>query len=213
MKEHLLPRILAQLEIDAGNLELISTNLTERAQEYVLIKDNRIFNHKLARFYHTTYDVRRSEDIINPRTSHCNIMLLSSFDSGEANSSEAAAGWHPFLYGRVIGTYHVNIVYVGPGMKGYEPMRFDFLHIRWFQLDRAQAQCGISSSWESLRLDRLFFPPITNDDAFGFLDPSLVLRSCHLIPAFSLGKNDSNKAGHILIPRNDNEWNGYYVNR
>lgn len=148
LKEHLLPRILSQLKINAANIDL-----TARAQDSVLIKDNRVFNHKLARFYHTTYDVRQSEDIINPRTSHCNIMLLSDSDSNQAKSS-AGAEEHPFLYGRVIGIYHVNIIYIGPGMKGYEPIHFDFLHVRWFQLDKPrQALHGVSSSWESLRLD------------------------------------------------------------
>ncbi|KJA12927.1 hypothetical protein HYPSUDRAFT_209987 [Hypholoma sublateritium FD-334 SS-4] len=117
LKEHLLPRILARLEVDTSSFKLDGPSLAETAQDTVIIKDNRVFNHKLARFYYTTYDVRRSEDIINPRTSHCDIMLLSDFESDKANSLESATD-HPFIYGRVIGIYHVNIVYVGPGMKG-----------------------------------------------------------------------------------------------
>lgn len=131
MKEHLLPRILARLKVDTSSLKLDGSILAETAQNTVIIKDNRVFNHKLARFYYTTYDVRRSEDIINPRTSHCDIMLLSDLESDKTNSLGSEKD-HPFLYGRVIGIYHVNIVYVGPGMKGYEPLRFDFLHVRWF---------------------------------------------------------------------------------
>ena len=207
MKEHLLPRIFSRLKINNAD-----RHLTESAKDSVLIKDNRVFNHKLARFYYTTYDVRRSEDIINPRTSHCNIMALADSGSNKASSSNMAKE-HPFLYARVIGIYHVNIIYVGPGMTGYEPMRFDFLHVRWFQLDRTRAQPRVSSSWESLRLDRLSFPPTTDDNAFGFVDPSVVLRSCHLIPAFSLGRTGQDKMGHVLIPRNNDDWNAYYVNR
>ncbi len=97
-------------------------------------------------------------------------MMLSDLrpESGKSNSVDMGEE-HPFLYGRVIGIYHVNVVYVGPGMKGYEPMRFDFLHLRWFQLVDTQSSRGLSSSWKSLRLDRLFFPPTADDNAFGFL--------------------------------------------
>ena len=211
MKDHLFPRILALLKIDVHRFG--ETSLTETARNAVIIKDNRVFAHKLARFYHTTYDVRRSEDVINPRTSHCDIMLLSDLKSDAANSLSNTAAAHPFLYGRVIGIYHVNVIYIGPGMKGYEPMHFDFLHVRWFCFDETRTLPGLSSTWESLRLDRLSFPPPTNEDAYGLLDPTLVLRGCHLIPAFSLGRNDSEKTGHIFTPRDVNDWNGYYVNR
>ncbi len=85
----------------------------------VLIKNNRVYKHKLAHFYHTTYDIRRSEDIINPRTPHCNIMLLADCDPGphtndSGSQSLGREALHPFLYGRVIGIYHANIVYIGP---------------------------------------------------------------------------------------------------
>ena len=213
LKEHLFPRILALLKIETPAFEPAGSSISEMAQDTVLIKDNRIFAHKLARFYYTTYDVRLSEDVINPRTSHCNVMLLSDCNSDAANPLRTAAAEHPFLYGRVIGIYHVNVIYVGPGMKGYEPIHFEFLHVRWFCVDKARVQCIDSSTWEPLRLDLLSFPPATNEDAFGFLDPSLVLRSCHLIPAFALGKKDVEKAGHVLLPRDVNDWDGYYVNR
>ncbi|KJA26291.1 hypothetical protein HYPSUDRAFT_133110, partial [Hypholoma sublateritium FD-334 SS-4] len=211
LKEHLLPRILARLDVNVSNFEQGGPSLAETARDAVIIKDNRVFNHKLARFYYTTYDVRRSEDVINPRTSHCDVMLLADFNSENVDSSDSATPTdHPFLYARVIAIYHVNVVYVGPGMTGYEPSRFDFLHVRWFQIDKAR---GVSSAWEPFRLDLLSFPPTTAADAFSFVDPSLILRSCHLIPAFSLGKKDSAKAGHIIEPWNDCGWNGYYVNR
>ncbi|EGN99376.1 hypothetical protein SERLA73DRAFT_28488, partial [Serpula lacrymans var. lacrymans S7.3] len=56
-------------------------------------------------FNYTTYDVHRVQDIINPRTSHCNVMLLSPCDDTGTQS-------HPFCYVRVLGIYHANIVYV-----------------------------------------------------------------------------------------------------
>jgi len=34
-----------------------------------------------------------------------------------------------FLYGRILGAYHANVIYTGPGMQDYEARRFDFLWI------------------------------------------------------------------------------------
>ncbi len=136
-------------------------------------------------------------------------MLLS--DPALSNSTTTPSN-HPFLYGRVIGIYHVNVIYTGPGTVGYEPMRFDILRIRWFQLDPVQSQVE-SSGWDSSRLDRLSFPPTSCGASFDFIDPKLVLRGCHLIPAYSSGKKYSDGKGISLMSRDKNDWNYYYVNR
>ncbi|KIJ89832.1 hypothetical protein K443DRAFT_117467, partial [Laccaria amethystina LaAM-08-1] len=78
---------------------------------------------KALRFYNTTYDMRQSEDVINPKTSHCDIMVLSDPQARDDLPT------HPFLYAQVLGIYHVNVVYSGPGMLNYEAMRFDFLWV------------------------------------------------------------------------------------
>lgn len=174
-----------------------------------MIKDNRLYRHKLARFYYTTYDVCRSEDIINPRTSHCDVMLLSDLEAARSSNPSDALNVHPFLYARVIGIYHVNIIYTGLGMTGYEAMRFDFLHVRWFQLEATDPCLG----WTTSRLDRLSFPPVAEQDSFGFVDPSLVLRSCHLIPAFSRGRSHDDGIGLSSMSNDGRDWKSYYVNR
>ncbi|KJA12845.1 hypothetical protein HYPSUDRAFT_210068 [Hypholoma sublateritium FD-334 SS-4] len=92
-------------------------------------------------------------------------------------------------------------------MTGYQPMRFDFLHVRWFQLDPARARGS------ALRLDRVSFPPIVGKDAFSFLDPSIVLRGCHLIPAYSLGRRNLQGIQLSELSKDKNDWRGYYVNR
>lgn len=191
------------------------TNDAGVAQNTILMKDNRVYNHKLARFYHTTYDVRRSEDIINPKTSHSNIMLLADHKPIDGTSSDpSATATHPFIYARVLGIYHVNVVYIGPGMSGYAPMRFDFLHVRWFQHDGPGGmKSGPSADWASLRLDHLSFPPMARQDSFGFVDPSLVLRACHIIPVFASGKRYADGIGLSTMARDSNDWRAYYVNR
>lgn len=213
LKEHLLPRILSKIQVDSSKFGFEDADAAEMAQKQVLIKNNRVYEHKLARFYHTTYDVRRSEDVINPGTSHSNVMLLSDFARNAENSLDTTVT-HPFLYARVIGIYHVNVVYTGPGMKGYEAMRFDFLHVRWFQLEAPQSRGRHrAQGWASLRLDRLSFPPMATQGSFSFVDPALVLRGCHLIPAFSSGKRYLDGIGLSAISRDNNDWKFYYVNR
>jgi hypothetical protein len=91
----------------------------------VIIKDNRMYAHKLAQFYYTTYDIQHSEDVVNPQTSHCDVMLLGP--QAERTSKETSP--HPFLYACVLGIYHVNVIYTGPGM-----VKFDFLWVCWFNI-------------------------------------------------------------------------------
>ncbi|KAF8190150.1 hypothetical protein BJ912DRAFT_799703, partial [Pholiota molesta] len=209
LKGHLIDRIRSRLHISN---ESFSTGIdaAQDCQNCVLIKDNHLYQHKLACFYYTTYDVRRSEDIINPRTSHCDIMLLSNLEAACGSDPSDALDAHPFLYARVLGIYHANIIYTGPGMLGYEAMRFDFLHVRWFQLEGGPDPC---LGWTTSRLDRLSFPPVAAQDAFGFVDPSLVLRSCHLIPAFSHGKRHDDGVGLSSMAKDGKDWKSYYVNR
>ena len=72
------------------------------------------------------------------------------------------------------------------------------------------------------RLHRLeFVPESADDDPFGFVDPSDVLRGCHIIPAFVYGQTDEllrpslvrNEHGSwdkLLKP--DMDYRYYYVN-
>ncbi len=184
---------------------------TQVKQDAILIKDDRVYNHKLARFYYTTYDVRRAEDIINPKTTHCNVMLLSDLKLKNTDSFDDSTA-HPFIYARVLGIYHVNVIYIGPHSKGYDPMRFEFLHVRWFQLD-IPLQDRHQAGWTSSRLDCLSFPPTAEEDSFGFLDPSLVLRTCHVIPAFNSGKRHADGVGLSVMASNKTDYKNYYINR
>jgi len=213
LNTHLLPRVQERLE-ELRNLQgetsaskSPNVGLYEHTKQLalnsIIIKDNRMYLHKLARFYNTTYDVRRSEDVINPGTSHRDVMLLS--DPLARNDFPT----HPFLYARVLGIYHVNVVYSGPGMLNYEAMRFDFLWVRWFQVCTNPATAG----WEASRLDRVSFPPVAETDVFGFINPEHVLRGCYLSPVFSEGKRHPDGHGLSKIAKDGQEWKDYYVNR
>ena len=89
----------------------------------VIFKGDRIYRHHLFHVNYTTYDVCRAQDTINSRTDHCDIMLLAPLDSA-----------HPFLYAHVLGIFHANIIYSGPGSKDYIARRLEILWVRWFEV-------------------------------------------------------------------------------
>lgn len=172
---------------------------------FVFFKSDRIYAHRLIRFNYTTYDVRRAQDVVNPRTSHCNVMLLRR---PAGDSMEDATTPHPFLYARVIGIYHGNIIYTGPGMVNYSPTRFDFLWVRWYQNIPIEGPLDQQSPY---RLDQLKFPPMASEGAFGFVNPADVLRSCHIIPAFNRGNQEFE--GMSKLARDSEDWEAYYIGR
>ena len=82
----------------------------------------------------------------------------------------------------VLGIFHANVVYTGPGVKDYLPRCLEFLWVCWFEV------VDVPAGWEHLALDLLRFTLMSQDDTYGFVDPANVLWSCHLIPAFASGK-------------------------
>jgi len=167
--------------------------------------DHALYRHKTLRINYTTYDLRRQQDSINPRT-HPNIMLLSHEET--TNDMDA----HPYWYARVVGIFHVDVNYTGPHSKSsLNKQRIDFLWIRWFGRDMS-----FKAGWQARRLHRVGFLDAKEPGAFGFLDPALVIRGVHLIPAFSQGQT-----GELLSPpqsvarmpfNETSDWRYYYVN-
>jgi hypothetical protein len=205
LKAHLLSRTISILGImasepAAGDETHGGDGVT--GDQSILIRNDRMYQHKLIRFNYTTYDVRRAQDVVNPTTPHTNIMVLARDDDHTDKK-------HGFWYARVLGIYHMNVVYVGHGMVDYTPRRLDFLWVRWYQLETAEA-----TGWAARKLHRLLFPPMSTDHAFGFVNPADVLRSCHIIPAFAKGRRyaDTGRPGGLSGCAGDSkDWNQYYV--
>lgn len=174
----------------------------------VRIRQDRLYSHQTLRVNYTTYDMRRDQDSINPRT-HPDIMMYSPDSNG-----------HPFLYARVLGIFHVNVYRAGEDMSGAddtEPQREHVVWVRWFDLDTTAAPGGFATC----RLHRLQWAQC-DDDAFGFVDPKDVLRAAHLIPAFAHGTQAAWSAP-VAVDANDesvsedegddrDEWRCHYVN-
>ncbi|KAH6888931.1 hypothetical protein BKA70DRAFT_1541526 [Coprinopsis sp. MPI-PUGE-AT-0042] len=70
----------------------------------VLFHSDRIYRHDTFHVNYTTYDLQQEQDTVNTNASRCNIMCLG--ESGSHNR---------YVYARVLGIYHVNIAYSGPG--------------------------------------------------------------------------------------------------
>ena len=152
-------------------------------------------------FNYTTYDVRRGRDIVNCGTPHHNIMLLSSTTSDDESASKSR-----YLYARVLGAYHANVTYLGPGMLDYKSRRIDFLWVRWYEIRRAG-----TTSWRNSELPMVAFPPLASESAFGFIDPSDVLRACHIIPSFFQGQIHQDGVGLSRCARDKDDYRAYYV--
>lgn len=108
-----------------------------------------------------------------------------------------------YRYAKVLGIHHVNVIRVG---NVYESRRFEFLFVRWYELVQ-------SHTWSTHNLGRVRFIPLESSDAFGFVDPAMVLRACHIIPAFSRGQRNPSECGISPIAGDHQDWREYYVNR
>ena len=163
----------------------------------VLFKNNQIYWHHLMQIHYTTYDVCRVQDSINPNADHQDIMLLS-------NTLHSAA--HSFCYARVLGIFHANIIYNGPDLMDYQPHHLEFLWVCWFEVIEGHQKQNV------YKLDILHFIPMDVDNAFGFVNPIDVLRSCHLIPDFSRGKLHPNCQVRLRACWDAHDAKQYYVN-
>lgn len=220
LKEHILPRIQGILPdraqppmpaSEAAPVPGLSASPPVPSTDHVHFKHNRMYTHNILRVNYTTYDVRRAQDTINPKTSHCDALFLA-----EDGNNPDELHRHPFLYGRILGIYHVNVVYSGPGALDYSPRRVEFLWVRWFE------HIAPVGSWASFTLDRVSFPPMSADGAFSFVDPADVVRGCHIIPAFATGlcyPSPGNAAKlairsvRAIKTRNSEDWKEYRINR
>ena len=210
LRAHILPRVAivhqetnSQATLDSTTLNLLDV-LNETILQsppsqlnHILFKGDKVYRHRLLRVNYTTYDLRQEFDSINPRTDHRDIMLLSGSD-----------GSHPFCYARVLGIFHANIIYTGPGSKDFRSRQIEFLWVRWFEVIQDH-----SSLWEQQTLDTVRFLLMTDKDAFGFVDPANVLRGCHVIPAFADGRLHPDGAALSSWAGDSDDWKQYYINQ
>jgi hypothetical protein len=79
-------------------------------------------------------------------------------------------GVHPFWYAHVLGVFHAKVLYTGPTAQNHLVQNMEFLWVCWFE-----EEPGYKWGSQHACLPLIDFIPDTDDSAFGFLDPSLVL--------------------------------------
>ena len=122
---------------------------------------------------YTTYNIRRDRNTINPNT-HPYVML---------RSPEVGTSAHPYWYAQVLGIFHTNVSTNHPAAPINSSERMEFLWVWWLRIEP-----GHRSSSKVARLPKVGFIENADEDAFGFLDPDLVIRGSHLIPDFNSGQ-------------------------
>lgn len=194
LQDHLLGRLLNK-DFDGDDHDF-----TDHERNSVRLVNNCMYQLKTLRVNYTTYDIRRDYDVISPRN-HPFVMCRSPDPRPNA---------HPFWYAAVLGVFTADVFRTGAGVSASSPTRTEFLWVRWLGVEE-----GFSHGRKTGTLPRLGFIPDSEDDAFGFLDPSLVIRGSHLIPAFSLGRTNSLlQTSNTSLARPDgrtDDWLCYYA--
>ena len=189
LKDHLLSRLLND-EYDGDERVFTSE---EKNTIHFVNNLNRVFRSKRFQLNFTTYDICREQDTLCPGHGTF-IMMLSREDGPDA---------HPFWYAQVLSAFIFTVNH-----HGVDKM-MEVLWVRWFGVVPGH-KWGIKNA----RLPKIGFVP-DSPGAFRFLDPTLVLRACHLIPAFAEGRTDSLLPHSPSVARENgeiDEWTAYYVN-
>ncbi|KAJ3542953.1 hypothetical protein NMY22_g3318 [Coprinellus aureogranulatus] len=226
LKQHLYPRVIEALIAEAKTdlerygralarlTELANSNseASEADADNIYFHSETIYRHNVLQVQYTTYDCRLGCDTMNPSTSRRDFMCLTSRDGPSSDTATDGEG-NDFVYGRLLGIFHANILYMGPGALDFRRRRFDFLWVRWYGQVPSQQPSLVTQRQE---LDRVKLIPITNADSWGFIDPSQILRAAHILPRFSLGQVYPDKKDKRILSkcaREREDWAEYYVNR
>lgn len=111
----------------------------------------------------------------------------------------------PWSYASVLAAYHATV----RTASNPEPQTLTLLWVRWMQ----RAEVGLTGR-NSRNYTRVSFVPWsgTIGNTFDFIDPSHIIRACHLVPAFNLGRTyDLLDPSVARDPQGD--WSAYYANR
>ncbi|KAI6096855.1 hypothetical protein F5141DRAFT_975522, partial [Pisolithus sp. B1] len=116
---------------------------------------------------------------------------------------------HPYWYVCIVHIFYVNVCHFGPNSTGHEIKQMNMLFVRWF------GHCMNSpSGFTAHCLHCISFIEAGDPDAFGFVDPNVMLWSVHLIPSFTHSHTDQYLGPLFICPiMDDNEdWRYFHVN-
>ncbi|KAJ7917935.1 hypothetical protein B0H13DRAFT_2321865 [Mycena leptocephala] len=116
LQEHLLSRFTHPDWTGDGN------EFTPAQRFRLILTNERIYMHKILRINYTTYDVRRGQDCLNPRT-HSDVMYLTPEEDAP----------HPFGYAQIIGVFHADVVNTAD--RNSKPQSMEFLRKRYHRIE------------------------------------------------------------------------------
>lgn len=193
LQDHLLARLLHR-NFNGDEHD----DFTDEDRNYIHISGNTLYSVQLLRVNYTTYDIRRASDTINPRTH--NYVMVHSPETGE--------NAHQFWYAQVIGIFHAVVRHTGPrSHNSHMDHSIEFLWVRWLGVEP-----GHRFGRRLAKLPMLGFVPNTDPYAFGFLDPSLVIRGAHIIPTFVAGQTSELLVQRSMTLGLNEDWVNFYVN-
>ena len=196
LKDHLLSR-LHQYDYDGDECQF---TVLEHNNLHFVDNLNTFTESKIFHVNHTSYDVHHQQGFMWPG-SECTIMMLSREDGLNA---------HPFWYAQALRAFQIPIVHVVLNTRNHFQKIMEVLWVCWLCME-----LGYCWGFKEACLPKVRFVPDTDDHAFGFLDPSLVIHGCHLILAFSEGWTDTLlRYGESCVrkPGESDNWRMFYVN-
>ncbi|KAJ3521791.1 hypothetical protein NMY22_g12164 [Coprinellus aureogranulatus] len=201
LKQHFFRRFLLATYPDFNG-----ESLEEVAQELdwsnLVLKDDRLYTHRIMRIKYTTYDARRDEDIIHLETDQSNIMMLNREHSYGHPS-------HPYTYGKVIAIIHTDVGFVGDIGRQGSSYTFRSMEVLWVRKYRMLP----SSGPEGLALDEAELVAIDEPGSHTLIDPVEVVRACHIVPDFTRGPRYPDGKGKSIIAGDGKDYQSYFINR
>ena len=163
--------------------------------EPLFIQNNTLYNHPILTINYTSYDLQRKQDIIHLGYSREGIMVYTPTLGGD----------EPWSYAKILAIYHVVV----RTASDPEPKRLTALWVRWMERSTS-GLIGLNSQ----NYTQVSFVPWSGvpGTTFDFIDPSHIIRGCHLLPAFALGRTHDLLDPSIARDR-EGDWRAYYANR
>jgi hypothetical protein len=184
-------------------MEMLSDHLHERlflgeeTIKKIFIDNDTLYEHPILNVKYTSYEVQQERDTIHVGYDRTGIMVYTPTLAEDGNE--------PWSYAKVLAVYHLTI----RTASNPSPQTLTLLWVRWMERN-ATTLMGLNSRYYT----RVSFVPWsgTPGSAFDFVDPSHIIRACHLIPAFSLGRTHD-----LLDPSvardQEGDWCAFYANR
>lgn len=162
--------------------------------ERIFIDNDTLYEHPILNIKYTSYEVLQEKDIVHVGYGRTGVMVYAP---GQ-NENE------PWSYANILAVYHI-IVRTASNPK---PQTLTVLWVRWMERSTT-CLAGMNSK----NYARVSYVPWsgTRGDAFDFVNPSHIVRACHLVPAFNLGRT------HALLDPSiardpEGDWCAFYAN-